>query len=96
VIHEKRVVTMNGKNRKLHTLKDVLLSPRTDYQGKLRYLVPLFYILISLLTYWICFSVYMYMSFQMFQLAIFIAFLLWLLWGLTIMMYKKQKESRKT
>ena len=82
------------KKEKLHTIKDVLLSPRTEYQGKLRYLVPLFYILISLLMFYICFFVYLYMSFRMFQLAILIAFLLWLLWGFAIIMYKRQKEGK--
>jgi hypothetical protein len=81
---------------KLHTLKDVLLSPRSDYQGKLRYLVPLFYILIVQLAFWIVYYVSIHVSRQTFRYVACVGALFCLLWLYASTRYEKQKEGRKT
>lgn len=83
---------MNREKGKLHEAKEILLSPRTDYQGKLRYLVPLFYILIAQLMFWIFYYVSIHVSRQMFLNFAFVMILVWLLWGFAIMRYRRQKE----
>ncbi len=83
---------MNKKEGKLQKVREILLSPRTDYQGKLRYLVPLFYILIVQLMCWIFYYVSIQVSRQTFLNFAFAVVLILLLWGFAIMRYKRQKE----
>ena len=82
---------MNERKEKSPTLKEILLSPQIDYQGNLRYLVPLFYILIVQLAFWILYSVKLHMSRQMFYYSACMLVLIWFLWGLAIIKHKRRE-----
>ena len=87
---------MNEKKGKFHTLKRILLSSRTDYQGKLRYLALLFNILIVSLVFLILYYVSIHVSYQAFRYIAFIVALFCLLLLYVSTRYERKKESRKT
>ena len=87
---------MSEKKRKFHTLEEVLFPLRTEYQGKMRYLVPLLHMLIVSLMFSILYYVSIHVSYQAFRYIVAIVLLCLLVLMYISIRHRKNIENKES
>ncbi len=87
---------MSEKKGKLHTLEEALFPLTTEYQGKMRYLVPLLQMLVVSLMFLILYYVSIYVSRQMFPHIVAIVLLSLLLLGYLSVRHRRKIKNKES